>query len=539
MTKKNNIYWENRANTRMATYHKNSDKTINRINAAYDRAIKDINADIKKIFAKFQLDNNMTQTEAIELLNSKISRKELEDIRAKMDYIQDDDLKKYLRAKLNTNAYKARITRLEALKESITINTGQVTDFQLKEVNTLFTNNIKEAYYSTIFDIQKGIGIGFSFAEIPVDRIQEILKQNWSGKNYSNRIWKNNEVLADKLQDVLLEGFKSGKSIQKMAKELDDLSSYGKFASERLIRTETTYIANQSELEGYKECDIDKYVFVATLDLRTSSVCREHDGKIYEVDKGAAGDNLPPLHPHCRSTTIAYMGDDWYKNISRRARDPKTGKTYVLPKNMNYNEWYQKFVVDKYGQDKTNVMEKMIKNKSSDKKQLAKYKEILGKESPKSLKEFQELKYNNSEEWNSLKHNYKIQNIRNRINSDDIPKNININQQKKHIKGTNEYKQKANNLKNKGQFGPSYLSIDNDKINELIKRYSSTGYIRLINDKWDNIETILNNDEIVGKAVNNITGKEVDTTVFKIHYGNKGTHIVPDYPSKKKGVKNK
>lgn len=403
MTKKNNIYWENRANTRMATYHKNSDKTINRINAAYDRAIKDINADIKKIFAKFQLDNNMTQTEAIELLNSKISRKELEDIRAKIDYIQDDDLKKYLRAKLNTNAYKARITRLEALKESIAINTGQVTDFQLKEVNTLFTNNIKKAYYSTIFDIQKGIGIGFSFAEIPVDRIQEILRQNWSGKNYSNRIWKNNEVLADKLQDVLLEGFKSGKSIQKMAKELDDLSSYGKFASERLIRTETTYIANQSELEGYKECDIDKYVFVATLDLRTSSVCREHDGKMYEVDKGVAGDNLPPLHPHCRSTTIAYMGDDWYKNISRRARDPKTGKTYVLPKNMNYNEWYQKFVVDKYGQDKTKVMEKMIKNKSSDKKQLAKYKEILGKESPKSLKEFQELKYNNSEEYKNLK----------------------------------------------------------------------------------------------------------------------------------------
>ena len=58
-------------------------------------------------------------------------------------------------------------------------------------------------------------------------------------------------------------------------------------------------------------------------------------------------------------------------------------------------------------------------------------------------------------------------------------------------------------------------------------------------NKWDNIEIILNNDEIIGKAVNNITGKEVDTTVFKIHYGNKGAHIVPDYPSKKKGVKNK
>ena len=42
-------------------------------------------------------------------------------------------------------------------------------------------------------------------------------------------------------------------------------------------------------------------------------------------------------------------------------------------------------------------------NNKSDIKQYNKYKEILGKESPKSLKEFQELKYNNSEEWSLVK----------------------------------------------------------------------------------------------------------------------------------------
>lgn len=55
------------------------------------------------------------------------------------------------------------------------------------------------------------------------------------------------------------------------------------------------------------------------------------------------------------------------------------------------------------------------------------------------------------------------------------------------------------------------------------------------NGKWDNKETILDNDEIVGKAIDNRNGKSADTTVFKIHYGQKGAHIVPDYPSKKKG----
>ena len=31
-----------------------------------------------------------------------------------------------------------------------------------------------------------------------------------------------------------------------------------------------------------------------------------------------------------------------------------------------------------------------------------------------------------------------------------------------------------------------------------------------------------------------LTGKTVETTVFKIHYSQNGIHIVPDYPSKKK-----
>lgn len=67
---------------------------------------------------------------------------------------------------------------------------------------------------------------------------------------------------------------------------------------------------------------------------------------------------------------------------------------------MSYKEWYDKFVVDKYDKDKTEVFEKMIKNKVSDRKQLERYKEVLGKELPKILKDFQELKYNNIEEWN-------------------------------------------------------------------------------------------------------------------------------------------
>ncbi|WP_051196049.1 minor capsid protein [Clostridium paraputrificum] len=400
---KNNAYWTRRANLRMEEYHKNSDSTIQKISAAYDKAIKDINEDINKIFYKYQLDSGLSTTEVRELLNTKIPKKELDSIRKRIYNIQDEELKRYMMAQLNAGAYKARITRLEALKESVYINTKLAADVEINQSTKLYTDNIKKAYYSNTFDIQKGLGVGFNIAEMPIETIQEILKNNWSGKHYSKRVWHNTDVLAKQLEEVITSGLMSGKSSRRMAQELQDLTDYGKFACERLIRTETTYVTNMAELESYKECDINKYIFIATLDLRTSSVCREHDREVHEVEKAEAGVNLPPLHPHCRSTTRAYLGEKTLNDIKRRARDPETGKTYLVPGDMKYQDWYDKFVVDKYGKGKTEVFEKMIKNKASDRKQFKKFKETLGKDSPNTLKAFQELKYNNSEEWNLVK----------------------------------------------------------------------------------------------------------------------------------------
>ena len=406
----------------MEEYHKNSDSTIQKINAAYDKAIRDINEDINKIFYKHQLDSGLSTIEIRELLNSKIPKKELDSIRSRIHGIQDEELKRYMMAQLNADAYKARITRLEALKESIYINSKIAADVEIHQSTKLYTDNIKRAYYSNTFDIQKGLGVGFNIAQMPTETIQEILKNNWSGKHYSKRVWHNTDVLAKQLEEVITSGLMNGKGSRRMAQELRELTDYGKFACERLIRTETTYVTNMAEVESYKECGIDKYIFIATLDIRTSEQCRMMDRKVIDVDDAKVGINLPPLHPYCRSTTRAYFKG--IERLERRARDPETGKTYLVPGNMNYKEWYDKFVVGKHGKDKAEVFEKMIKNKTFDRNQLKRYEEVLGKDTSKTLKDFQELKYNNSKEWIQLKRNYTDTNRYNKIV--DNASNLNI-----------------------------------------------------------------------------------------------------------------
>lgn len=81
----------------------------------------------------------------------------------------------------------------------------------------------------------------------------------------------------------------------------------GAFEARRLVRTETTCVANMAELYGYKELDIDEYEFSACLDSRTSDLCRELDGKVFKRNSAQAGVNLPPMHPFCRSTTLPVL----------------------------------------------------------------------------------------------------------------------------------------------------------------------------------------------------------------------------------------
>lgn len=131
--------------------------------------------------------------------------------------------------------------------------------------------------------------------------------------------------------------------------------------------------------------------------------------------------------------------------------------------------------------------------------------------------------------------NEKIEEVRKFIRSDAQPKTIHVGRQNKHIEGTHEYKQKQREYQQKKQYGPSRVSITEDDIKKLVDEYAGTGKINLNkNGEWDQKEVIITNERIIGVSVNNLNGKEVDTSVFKIHYADDGFHLVPDYPSKKR-----
>lgn len=130
--------------------------------------------------------------------------------------------------------------------------------------------------------------------------------------------------------------------------------------------------------------------------------------------------------------------------------------------------------------------------------------------------------------------------IRERIRAGKIPSSIEPGQFRKHVPSTLEYQQYKAKLQRGGQFGPSRLTLTQDELETLVQQFKGSGILngKTVNGVWVGTETITTNPVDIGIVVNNLNGDEAVTPVFKIHYGPRGIHIVPDYPSKK-GAKSK
>lgn len=112
----------------------------------------------------------------------------------------------------------------------------------------------------------------------------------------------------------------------------------------RLIMTEQAFFSSAAQKDCFVELDVEQFEIVATLDSRTSEICRGMDGKHFPMSEWKIGVTAPPFHVNCRSTTVPFFADDFGVVGERAARDEATGETYYVPANMTYKQWKQAFV---------------------------------------------------------------------------------------------------------------------------------------------------------------------------------------------------
>lgn len=285
MARKPSNYWERRSTELMLRLEKGTEKTINALIQAYEQATKDINREIRNIFRNFAKDTGLKKETLIQLLNKKETEQHYKNLLEVINNnITDENIKKKLLAKYNAPAYAYRISRYQELQDNIDIELKKLADIEQQITEIRYVDTIKEGYYHNIYDIQKGTGLGFSFAQIDTETINLMLNENWvDNANFSQRIWNNSEKLGNYLKTQLTADTMSGKSIHKIAQELSEYMNVGLYNATRLVRTEVNHFANEAEMLSYEELDIEKYRFIATLDKVVCEHCGELDNKVFNI----------------------------------------------------------------------------------------------------------------------------------------------------------------------------------------------------------------------------------------------------------------
>lgn len=511
-----NDYWERRQVQDAFHVFQKAEDLADQTANLYLKASRYLSFQADDVFEKYQTKHKLSDAEARRFVNTLQDRTSLDELLRKLKSSNSDESKKHLLAELEAPAYQARLERLRQLQNQLDVVMQSVYE-QEKDFNTSFyTDLANESYYRGIYNIQQKANAAFGFNHVSAKMVDRVVNSRWEGANYSQRIWGNTKALSQDLKEELLINLITGRTNREVAAIISNKFGSGASKARRLIRTESNYVATEMNFEAYKECGIEKYQYLATLDLKTSLLCRGLDGKLFLVKERKTGINCPPMHPWCRSTTISVVDESLISTMQRSAIDPATGKRIKVPRTMNYEQWYDKYV---RSNPKAVVEEKKIKNRTADTKQLGRYKEMHVNNLPDSLDKFQELKYNKASEWNKVHTEYLDKTLQGKIRSDAYNKTIEEGKQGKHIRGHNNYID-----------GRSYLTVDIKEAQEIVSKYAGTGkMIRDINNNWSHKELITVGKDI-GVCVNQISAEKLLTDRAIIHYSKNGVHIVPANP---------
>lgn len=335
-------YWKNRFIKSTKDVFDGDEEYVKEIFKIYERTIEDLDGEIFKLLSSME---DVSMAEAKKLLNKyeiRSFKSGLDDFRkASKGFISPD-----IEQELDIVSRRVRISRLQAMQVSMKSKVASLLNEEQKKLFDHLSNKFTSSYYKDLYELQRITGYK-NINSLSKDFVNNILNTSWTndGENFSDRIWKRKDKLLATLDTDLRQGLITGKKPDEITKVISDKLEVSKSNAKRLVLTESSAVHSQSRKAMYERMGVEKYEVVATLDLRTSHICRNLDGKVFDVKDYERGVTAPPYHVYCRSTTVPYYDDDIQAEIenSRMARDPETGKS-IRVENLTYKEWYKKYV---------------------------------------------------------------------------------------------------------------------------------------------------------------------------------------------------
>lgn len=511
----NAAYWAQRMKNMEEALLDHSYTYVENLDRQFAAAVQEIEKSIAVWYERFANNNDITLADAKKWLTSG-ELKELQwTVEEYIKFGEENAVDGAWIKELENASAKVHISRLDALKLQIQ-QQAEVLHTQVEAATEKAAREIYEAgYYHTGFEVQRGVGVGWSLAAIDDKTISKVLSRPWTAdaQTFRDRCWKNKSDLIKSvnthLTQMIIRGEAPDRAIAAIAKDFN----VSKSKAGRLVMTESSYFSSAAQKDCYNELDVEKYKIVAARDHDTCELCGDMDSKVFLLSEYEVGLTAPPFHPWCRCCTAPYDED------VAKLLEEYNARGQAVPGDMTYKQW-KEWQDGMNGAGTVDKARTMSYNMGADKKQLAEYQKLLGnKGSLKSLKDFQNLKYNDPDGYAVFKTAYADKRIQARLQSNPAYTTLKTGQQGKHIIGHNNYTE-----------GRSYLTVSMDEAQQLIKQYAGTGKLKRDNSgKWTHKEFVTA-DRVIGYIVPLDGGEPIPTKRFSISYAtgkNKGAHMVP------------
>lgn len=346
---KNSDYWINRFGQLESVTNKDAMEAYRDVEEIYQKAQTELEDKINTWYQRFATNNQISMAEARKLLTTGEMKELKWSVEEYIKHGKENSISGQWAKELENASARFHVSRLEALKLQTQQSIEALYGNQLDIVDSAMRKAYSQRYYRTAFEFQKGFGVGFAVDRLDENTLSKIINKPWAvdGYNFSKRIWTNKEKLIGELHSSLTRNIITGADPAKAIKEIKSKMGVSSNAAGRLIMTESAYFGSVAQKDMLNNLDVEKYEIVATLDSKTSEICRSLDGKVFDMKDYQAGVTAPPFHPYCRTTTAPYF-DDWEElgvDRGRVARNDR-GKNYFVDGDMSYKEWEKEFVKD-------------------------------------------------------------------------------------------------------------------------------------------------------------------------------------------------
>lgn len=335
-----NNYWTKRFEEEEKQRNISNKAYAKEIEKQYKIAENKIKSDIEKWYIRIADNNQISLADAKKLL----TKDELKEFKWTLaEYTQKAKSGAWKKELENASA-RVHIKRLEALQLQVQNSIETLRNKENEMLEDYLIKNYEDTYYHSLYEISKGLNLKTSFATLDKNKINQVIGKPWlkDGKTFSDRIWQDKEQLINTLRTKITQSFITGgtldEAVEDISKFVSDKIKNKEYVARRLLETESAAYASKAQIEAFKSIDVEKYEIVATLDLHTSEICQEMDGKVFNISDQEIGVTVPPFHSHCRTVIAPYFDDE----PARASRD-ENGE-YKEVKYMNYKEWKDQYI---------------------------------------------------------------------------------------------------------------------------------------------------------------------------------------------------